>query len=317
MPHTSLTATIHQSYNKSAFPIIRGIVTPVVTPLLDREKLDLASLERLTNRLIDGGVSALFLLGTTGEFAAMSHELRREFVRATMQLVQDRIPVFTGISDTSLVESLHLAHCAADAGVAACVVTAPYYYRPNPVLMGDYLCELASASPLPLILYNMPENTGVNFDLETVKRIIDHPKFIGIKDSGGDLDYFAKLCNLAMVRHNFSVLMGPDSLLGKAMTLGAAGGVNSGSNLYPEIFVGLYNAYQQGDTAAMTRFQTKIELLNRIYAVPQKSLGVPCGLKAALALLGVCGEYMIPPYRSVCEQERTAIRELIEQLGLN
>ncbi|MDO5552512.1 MAG: dihydrodipicolinate synthase family protein [Planctomycetia bacterium] len=293
---------------------IRGIVTPMITPLLSREKLDVDGLERLTDRLIKGGVSGLFLLGTTGEFAAMSHKLRRKLIVTTMGIVRERIPVFVGISDTSIMESLQLANCAADAGATACVVTAPYYYHYAEPLMGDYLTEIAAKSPLPLILYNMPENTGVNFELETVRRVIQNPRFIAMKDSGGDLNYFAKVSKLASERSDFSLLMGPDTLLGQAMTLRAGGGVNSGSNLCPEIFVGMYNAALENDRDLMAYYQRSIELLNRIYWVPRQSLGVICGLKTALGMLGICNEYINPPSRGVGEDERMEIREIVKLL---
>ncbi|MDO5565199.1 MAG: dihydrodipicolinate synthase family protein, partial [Planctomycetia bacterium] len=170
---------------------LSGIVTPVVTPLAQSDRLDLDTTSVLFDRLICGGVSGLFLLGTTGEFAGMSHRLRQAFVREASRIIDGRVPVYVGVSDTSFDESVELGRLAVECSATALVVTAPYYYRFPARVMRTYLTDLANAVPVPLILYNMPGNTKVVFDEETIKFVVDTPNFIGIKDSGGDLNYFA------------------------------------------------------------------------------------------------------------------------------
>src|SRR5436309_1558702 len=104
-----------------------GIVLPLVTPLLDRDVLDRAGLERLIEHVLAGGVHGLFLLGTTGESSALSSTLRREFVKAAVAQVNGRVPILVGVSDTSVVESLRLANDVAELGANAIVATTPYY----------------------------------------------------------------------------------------------------------------------------------------------------------------------------------------------
>src|SRR5512140_1176965 len=106
---------------------LKGIVPPMVTPLLDRDQLDLDGLERLTDHILSGGVSGLFILGTTGEGPSLSYRLRGELIRRVCQPVKNRVPVLVGITDTAFVESVNLARAAAQAGADAVVVAPPYY----------------------------------------------------------------------------------------------------------------------------------------------------------------------------------------------
>src|SRR2546423_4637334 len=132
---------------------LRGIVPPMVTPLLERDTLDVESLERLIAHLIRGGVHGLFVLGTTGEGPALSYRLRREVITRTCEIVGQKLPVLVGISDTSAVESVQLAHHAADAGAAVLVFTTPYYYPISQDELLGYVKRLMPELPLPAMLY--------------------------------------------------------------------------------------------------------------------------------------------------------------------
>src|SRR4051812_39671698 len=111
--------------------MLTGIIPPLVTPLLDRDTLDVAGLERLIERVLSGGVSGLFLLGTTGEGASLSYRLRRELIERTSRQVKARVPILVNITDTAFVESVSLARHAADQGAHALVVAPPYYLPPG------------------------------------------------------------------------------------------------------------------------------------------------------------------------------------------
>src|ERR1700722_3121264 len=114
----------------SSFHSLRGIIPPVVTPLLGRDELDAAGLERLIEHMLAGGVHGLFLLGTTGEAPGLSYRLRREFIERACRQVAGRVPVLVGITDTAFVEALNLARFAAEAGAQALVLAPPFSY-PN------------------------------------------------------------------------------------------------------------------------------------------------------------------------------------------
>ena len=116
-----------------------GIIPPLVTPLLDNDKLDIDGLERLIERLIKGGVHGLFILGTTGEAQSISYRLRHEMIKETCRINAGRLPVLVCISDTSIVESIHLAHVGAECGASAVVSAPPYYFAPDSSVAVTYL----------------------------------------------------------------------------------------------------------------------------------------------------------------------------------
>src|SRR5579864_2766272 len=179
---------------------LRGIIPPMVTPLRDRDDLDVAGLERLVEHILAGGVSALFILGTTGEGPGLSYRLRRDLITRVCRQVKQRVPVLVGITDTSFVESVELARHAALKGADAVVVAPPYYLPEAQPELQEYLDHLVPELPLPLFLYNIPSLTKVHIEPETVRRALDVPRIIGYKDSSGDLAYFEKMAEIARQR---------------------------------------------------------------------------------------------------------------------
>src|SRR5258708_3767293 len=145
---------------------LSGIIPPMVTPLRDQDALDVAALERIVEHLLAGGVSGLFLLGTTGEGPALSYSLRYELIDRTCDLVAGRVPVLVGVTDPALVEAQGLAEWAADAGADVIVAAPPYYFPMGQDDFVRWFTRLAEESPLPLFLYNIPPCTGITLSLE-------------------------------------------------------------------------------------------------------------------------------------------------------
>jgi dihydrodipicolinate synthase/N-acetylneuraminate lyase len=226
-----------------------GIIPPVITPLTDRDTLDQAGLERLIEHLISGGVHGLFILGTTGEAPSLGYRLRRELIERTCKLTAGRVPVLVGITDTAFVESVGVAHHAAECGAAAVVLSTPYYFPAGQTELLGYVQNLLPQLPLPLVLYNMPSLTKVWFELDTLKKLTDQERIVGIKDSSGDLKYFESLMSLRAARPDWSIMIGPEAMLPQAMKLGGDGGVTGGGNAYPRLFVECYQACVAGDAA--------------------------------------------------------------------
>src|ERR1051325_140825 len=209
---------------------LTGIVPPLVTPLRDRDDLDVPGLERLLEHVLGGGVSGLFILGTTGEGPSLSHPLRRELIGRVCRQVRRRVPILVGITDTSFVESVSLARHAAETGADAVVAAPPYYLPEAQPELQEYLDHLVPELPLPLFLYNMPPLTKVVIEPETVRRAMDNPLIVGLKDSSGDMDYFRQAAALLPSRPKWSLLVGPEEKLAEAIALGGHGGVNGGED---------------------------------------------------------------------------------------
>jgi 4-hydroxy-tetrahydrodipicolinate synthase len=295
---------------------LHGIVPPLVTPLAGRDELDAAGFERLIDHVIDGGVDGVFILGTSGEAPGLSYRLRRECMAQACRFVRGRVPILVGITDTSLVEALALARYAAQEGAQALVTAAPYYFPAGQPELIDFVERLLPELPLPLFLYNMPQMTKTSFELETLRRLARHEGIAGIKDSSGDMDYFAGLVAVARERPDWRLFVGPEHLLLSALARGGHGGVNGGAQIDPRLFVGLHRAALCGDAPRAAALQERLLSLGRIYRIGRHASAVIKGMKCALALMGICDDRMAEPFERFHPPERERVRAVLAELGL-
>ncbi len=299
---------------------LRGIVPPMITPLLDRDTLDRDGLEKLIEHIVGGGVSGLFILGTTGEGPGLGYRLRREVIEHTCRLVKGRVPVLVGITDTAFVESLQVARCAAEAGADAVVLAPPYYVPEGQSELREYVEHLLPELALPLFLYNMPSLTKVPFELDTVRWAMQQTRIVGIKDSSGNMIYFSRLLELAKARASWTVLVGPEELLAEAVLLGGHGGVNGGANVFPRLYTELNGAAEAGDLERVRQLHALVmQVAGRLYTVGRHPSAVIKGIKCAVSCLGLAGDFMAEPFHRFRANERKiielAVRELRELLG--
>ncbi|HOW64277.1 MAG TPA: dihydrodipicolinate synthase family protein [Candidatus Paceibacterota bacterium] len=302
---------------------LRGIVPPLVTPLLARDQLDEAGLERLLEYVLAGGVHGLFILGTTGEGTSLSYRLREELTEHVCRQVRGRVPVLVGITDTAFMESVRVARHAAEKGAAAVVLAPPYYLPEGQPELREYLDHLLPELSIPLFLYNMPPLTKVPFAVETVSWAMDHPEIVGIKDSSGDMNYFHQLCLLAPRRPEWTILVGPEHLLAESVLLGGHGGVNGGANLLPRLYVDLYEAACLGDLPRIRRLHhIVVQVGELLYRVGHHPSSIIKGIKCGLSCMGLCNDFMAepfhkfrPPERLKIEQALARIQELIQAAG--
>ncbi len=296
---------------------LRGVVPPMVTPLLDSDTLDCEGLERLVEHILDGHVHGLFLLGTTGEAPDLSYALRHELVKRVCRQVKGRVPVMVGITDTVFPESLRLAQTAEAAGAAAVVAAPPYYFAPGQPELVEYYTHLANRSPLPLFLYNMPSHTKVMIDPYTAQTLAENPRIIGLKDSSANIVYFNSVRHLLRDRPDFSILMGPEEALGEVVLMGGHGGVCGGANLFPQFFVDLYEAAAAKDVDAAVRLQERVMTISgSLYGVGRHVSSFLKGVKCSLDLMGICSDIMAEPFSRFREEERSIIRSRLVSLGV-
>jgi dihydrodipicolinate synthase/N-acetylneuraminate lyase len=298
-------------------PPLSGIIPPVITPLLDRDTLDLEGLERLIEHILEGGVQGLFILGTSGEAPSLSYVLRRELVARVCALVKGRVPILVGITDTAFTESLNMARTAADNGAQAVVLAPPYYFPAGQPELLEYLGRLVPELPLPLFLYNMPAMTKLVFEPDTVIKAAEIEGIAGLKDSSGNMVYFHRLQGLLKTRNDFSLLMGPEELLAEAVLSGGHGGVCGGANLAPRLYVDLYEAAKAGNVEKANALHEQVmEISNTIYSVGQYASSFIKGMKCALNLKGLCSDFLAEPFHRFREAEREKVREAMEKQGL-
>jgi dihydrodipicolinate synthase/N-acetylneuraminate lyase len=296
---------------------LKGIITPMLTPLSDPDALDAAALERLIEHLIRGGVSGIFILGSTGEAPGLSYRLRREVIDRACSIVHGRLPILVGINDTSSVESLALAEHSAGAGASALVLSPPYYYSLSQSLFLGYLERFVPKLPLPLYLYNMPTYTKLSIAPETVRAAAELPNLYGLKDSSGDRAYFSAVQKAVAGKPEFALLGGVEEVLADFVSLGAHGGVCGGSNLEPELYVRICNAAARGDRLTVEALQERImRISSGVYRVGEPGSSYLRGLKCAASLLGLCSTVMAEPYVPLNPAEQERIRENLLEIGL-
>lgn len=294
---------------------LRGIVPPMITPLRARDELDVPGLERLIEHVIAGGVSGLFILGTTGEGPSLSYSLRKELIERTCRQVRDRVPVLVGITDTAFVESLNVARWSADAGAHAVVLAPPYYLPEGQPELREYLDHIVPELPLPLFLYNMPSLTKVSFELATVRRAMDDPRIVGLKDSSGNMIYFHQAAGLLRHRPDWTLLIGPEEMLADAVFAGGHGGVNGGANAFPDLYVKLYHAARAADLARVRDLHDRVmRISDNLYHVGRHPSAIIKGIKCALSLLGICDDFMAEPFHRFREPERQRVRDFLIEM---
>ncbi len=294
---------------------LEGIIPPLVTPLLGRDELDTEGLETLVEHILAGGVHGLFVLGTTGEAPGLSYRLRQELISRTCRQVAGRVPVVVGITDTSFAESVNLACFSSDAGASAVVLAPPYYFPAGQPELLQYIEHLVPELPLPLVLYNMPSHTKLVFEPDTVRKAMDIPEVIGLKDSSANMVYFHRLQLFLKERPDFALLVGPEELLGETVLLGGHGGVSGGANLFPRLYVCLYEAAVAGDRARVEELHELVmQISSTIYSVGHYGSSFLKGIKCALALEGLCSDFMAEPFHRFNAPEKARISEYLDEL---
>jgi dihydrodipicolinate synthase/N-acetylneuraminate lyase len=287
---------------------MRGIVPPMITPLLSPDTLDTAGLERLIEHLVAGGVHGIFVLGTTGEGPSLSYRLRRELIQRVVSQVNGRIPVLVGVTDTAYLETRKMAEFAAETGGSAIVLAPPYYFYTSQADLLRLVEGLAKDCSLPLFLYNMPSMTKMVFEPETVAQAAGIPNVYGLKDSSGDRAYLNSVVAAVKNYKDFTLFVGPQELLVDAMRLGVHGGVLGAANICPKLYVDLYEACVQGRKTDIDDLQMVAEsLAQALFGFEDAEYRYIRGLKCALSIMGICSDLPAWPYQAAGQNVRDAI----------
>lgn len=290
-------------------------MVPLVTPLSGPDSLDAEGLRALLEHVVAGGVRGVFIIGTTGEGPNLSYRLRHEMIRESARLLAGRVPLFAAITDCCLPEALSLARTAADAGCAAVAFAAPYYFPLDEEELVHYTLQLVEQLPLPGMLYNMPSMSKIGFPVELVRRLMDEPRLVGIKDSSGDLGYYGELCALGRAREDWTTLIGPEALMMESVRLGGDGGVNGGANIWPGLFSAAYAAAVAEDAVACRTLQEQIERLGAVYAAGCGSRRYVATTKHALKCLSLCDDRMTAAFPPLPQEAQRQIEGILDGLG--
>jgi 4-hydroxy-tetrahydrodipicolinate synthase len=228
---------------------LHGVIAAMATPFADDGSVDEKTLRELTDRLIDDGVHGLIPCGSTGEFAAMTHEERRQVTEVVIAQVAGRVPVVphTGAMTTS--EAIELSRHAEQAGAAGVMVVAPYYEALSAAEAKDYYRQVAASVAIDVMVYNLPAATGINMAPEDIRQLAEEtPNIRYVKDTSGDFDQATVLIH--SLSDVVTTFVGMDTAYLASLTEGADGAVVGAANFLGPALAGIYDRVQAGDLAS-------------------------------------------------------------------
>jgi 4-hydroxy-tetrahydrodipicolinate synthase len=249
-----------------------GIWVPLVTPFLNGE-VDHAALRRLVKHCVAGGVSGLAPLGTTGEPAMLSDDEQLAVLDTVLDAAEG-LPVMVGLAGIHPGDLRQRLHALTQRPVAGVMVPAPYYVRPTQQGIADHFTRLADASPVPLVLYDIPYRSGTTITLDTLLTLAAHPNIQAIKDCGGSPDKTQAL----IADGRLAVLAGEDAAVFSALCMGGHGAIAAAAHIRPDLFVAMHRAIRdQRLDEARALFHALAPLIQALFEEPN-----PSGPKALL-----------------------------------
>jgi dihydrodipicolinate synthase/N-acetylneuraminate lyase len=291
--------------------VLSGVVPPLISPLDASDRVDREGMSALVEHLLDAGCTGLFVNGGCGEGPWLTSSQRGDVVRAARDASRGRAPVLSGVTLPATGPACDSARQLADEGANALVVTTPYYFGADADAQRRHVEAILAATPLPVLLYNIPQCTHQPFTPETVAALAADARVIGIKDSAGDLETYARFVAIKRDRAAFRILEGSEAQASASLSAGGDGLVPGLGNVVPGHFVGIRRAVAARDAAEASRLQAEVDALGAIYGQG----GLPA-LKAACALLGIGQGVPAQPSVPVGEAQRAAIRAVLEQVGV-
>ena len=291
---------------------IQGAIIPMLTPIDARERPDLSQVSSLVRYLCDGGVDALFVNGTSGEFARFTPDERFETLRAAVEAADGRVPVLCGVSDCGTRLVIDNARRAGDLGADAVVTTLPYYFpTKSPVEQRAFIEAVLDASPLPVCLYNIPAVIGCSMDPAVLEALGGHDNLCGVKDTGGDIAYFRTL--IEGIGDRVSVYVGDERLLYEGLRMGAKGFVPSIGNPFPRLTRAIWDSACRGDWEACRRYCGVVDRMNALNGFSDSWMSPNIWRKEALSQLGVCDAAFTSPHCDMDAASKQEVGRFIEE----
>jgi 4-hydroxy-2-oxoglutarate aldolase len=293
-------------------PSLKGIFPPLATPFVDNGDLASEALQANIEKLNGEPLSGYVLGGSNGELNSLTVEERIEVVKIAKRTAAKGRLLIAGSGMESTRHTIDLTRRMAEAGADVALVVTPSYYkaRMTPAVLEEHFRKVADASPIPIIIYNVPANTSLDMPAASIIKLAAHTNIIGVKESGGDITKIGSIIAQAPV--DFQVLAGSASFLLPTLLLGGVGGVVALANIAARPLARMMTLFAEGDLAGARALQLK--LIDANNAVTAR-FGVP-GLKAALDMLGYHGGLARPPLLPLEDGDRTTLRGILTKAGI-
>ncbi len=283
----------------------KGCGTALITPFDEKGRIDFGALERFVNWQIERGIDFLVPCGTTGESATLSGDERKAVTAAVVQVANARVPVIAGAGGNHTAKAVFWARDAAEVGADGILSVSPMYNRPGPEGLYRHYSALSEATELPILVYNVPGRTGSDLDVETILRLAEIPRIVGLKEASGNFGKIARL--MTALPEDFLVFSGDDSTALALIALGGRGLISVVSNEIPRDMSALINAALEGDWTEARRLQRRYLPLMEMNFWESS----PAPAKCALSLMKKCGETLRLPLAPVREETRKKIEKLL------
>ncbi len=285
-----------------------GVGTALITPFTKTGAVDEAAVRRLARRQIDLGTHFLVPCGTTGEVPTLSAAERRRVVEIVVDEAGGTTPVLAGAGGYDTQDVVHAAREMQATGADGLLSVTPYYNRPTPEGLVAHYSMIADATPLPIIVYNVPGRTGCNVDAPTLARLAAIPTIIGVKEASGNMSQMADI--IRAVPDDFLVLSGDDAVTVPLMAIGGRGLISVCSNQIPREMADMVEAAERGDFATARRIHQRVLGLMQVNFCESS----PGPVKFSMATMGLCEEAfrlpMVPPRQTSKDKVLAVMREL-------
>lgn len=288
----------------------KGCGTALITPFDERGRIDFGALERFVNWQIERGIDFLVPCGTTGESATLSGDERKAVTAAVVKTTAGRVPVIAGAGGNHTAKAVFWARDAAEVGADGILSVSPMYNKPGPEGLFRHYSALAEATELPILVYNVPGRTGSDLDVDTILRLAEIPRIVGLKEASGNFGKIARL--MSALPEDFLVFSGEDSTAIALIALGARGVISVASNEIPRDMTALIGAALRGDWDEARKLQRKYLPLMEMNFWESS----PAPAKCALTLMRKCGETLRLPLAPVREDTRKRIEKVLSGLKL-
>ncbi|WP_434512103.1 dihydrodipicolinate synthase family protein [Desulfitobacterium sp. AusDCA] len=294
----------------------RGIIPAMLTVFDEKGLLDWAGNQRLIDFLISNGVHGIFALGTSGEFSNLNLEERKQFAEFIVKYINKRVPVLIGTGSTNTREACEFSRYAQEVGADAVTVVVPYYIPLAERELYNHYAQVAGAVDIPVLIYNYPALTGQNMPVSLIARLAkDFPNIIGIKATIDSVSYLRELVyEVKKINPNFAVFTGLEDHLLNLLALGGDGAMTAITNFAPQLVVGEYNSYLEGNYEKSKQFAKQLGVLSRIYNTGSAMIAMT---KEACRLRGIdINSSVRLPLLPVGPKEVDQIRQLFKEARL-
>lgn len=285
--------------------VFKGVATALITPFTDENEIDLKSLENLVEYQVQSGVNALVVLGTTGEPATMTEEEKAAVIKTAIRAARGRLPIIVGAGSNSTANAVKLCKFAENLGADALLCVTPYYNKCTQDGLIKHFGEIAGATSLPVICYNVPGRTGVNMLPSTFAELCKNKNIVAIKEASGNMEQISEC--LRLTGDFADVYSGDDGLTVPVMAMGGAGVISVASNVCPKFVADMTSAFFSGDLTKASAMQKQLLPLVRALFCEVN----PIPVKRAAAALGLCKNTLRLPLTPMSTKNAEKLDELL------